>query len=100
MGMLKAFAPLEEIRPKLDIGWRLDRLTIYLYEIRPQWDKPKIIRHFDCAKATWLLWAKEWRIYWLRASLKWDSYQPLPVVNNLQRFIIEVEKDPYGCFKG
>ena len=92
--------PPEQIRPKLDIGWRLDKQTVYLFEIRPRWNDPSVIDHHDFAKATWVDSAKEWRIYWMRASLKWYRYDALPSVGNLQRFLLELSKDPYGCFRG
>ncbi|MBA2746512.1 MAG: DUF3024 domain-containing protein [Flavisolibacter sp.] len=97
---LKSIRPEPEIRHQLDIGWRHDGQSVYLYEIRPQWNDETIIRHYDYAKATWVEKRKLWKIFWLRASLKWEAYEPLLTVGNLQRFLIEVEKDPLGAFKG
>ena len=37
---------------------------------------------------------------WPRANGKWIRYEPLEWTGNLQRFLIEVEKDPHHCFKG
>lgn len=92
--------PEEAIRKDLDLGWRLEKASVYLFEIRPQWDDKSIIRHFDYAKATWVETKKQWNIYWLRANGKWTRYEPLEWTANLQRFLLEVEKDPYHCFKG
>jgi len=92
--------PPEHIRPKLDIGWRFDKQTVYVFEIRPQWNNPSVTDHHDIAKATWVEQAKEWRVYWMRGNLKWNRYNPLPSIGNLQRFLIELEKDPSGCFWG
>ncbi|MCY7422448.1 MAG: DUF3024 domain-containing protein [Chitinophagaceae bacterium] len=39
-------------------------------------------------------------MFWLRSTLKWQSYAPLQTVVNLKRFLMEVEQDPYNCFKG
>lgn len=92
--------PPEHIRPQLDLGWRLEKQSVLLFEIRPQWNDASITRHYDYAKATWVQSQKRWTIFWLRASLKWHRYQPLEWTGNLKRFLEEVEKDPYRDFKG
>lgn len=92
--------PPLEIRNQLDIGWKLDKQSVLLFEIRPDWKDATIIRQHAFAKATWVQTTKEWQIFWLRSTLKWQSYPPLQTVVNLKRFLIEVEQDPYGCFKG
>jgi hypothetical protein len=92
--------PPADIRKELDLGWRYEKTSVYLFEIRPQWDNKAIIRHEDFAKATWVETKKLWNIKWLRANGKWERYPPLECTGNLQRFLIEVEKDPYHCFKG
>ena len=92
--------PPEAIRNKLDLGWRLEAQSVYLFEIRPQWDNKSIIRQHDYAKATWVETKKQGNIYWLRANGKWNRYEPLEWTANLKRFLLEVEKDPHHCFKG
>ena len=92
--------PPVEIRSKLDIGWRLVDQSVYLFEIRPDWLHPDVIRHSDYAKATWLKTQRHWKVYWQRANGDWNHYEPLDNVVNLQRFLIEVEKDPHHCFRG
>lgn len=92
--------PPEHIRHQLDIGWRYENQSVYLYEIRPQWNNKSIIRQYDYAKATWIKSKQLWQIFWQRANLKWDGYDPLPFVDNLQKFINEVEDDPNHCFRG
>ena len=92
--------PPLEIRNQLDIGWKLDKQSVLLFDIRPDWNDETIIRQHPFAKATWVQTRKEWQIFWLRSTLKWQSYAPLQTVVNLKRFLLEVEQDPYGCFKG
>ena len=92
--------PPEKIRHELDIGWRLENQFVFIFELRPQWKNKKVIITYDFAKATWIQTRKHWNIYWMRGNLKWDRYGPLESTVNLQRFLIEVEKDPYGCFQG
>lgn len=92
--------PPEHIRPKLDLGWRHEGQSVYLFDIRPQWNDSSVIHHNDFAKATWVDTKKQWNIYWMRASGNWQRYEPLEWTGNLQRFLLEVEKDPHCCFKG
>ncbi|HKL26212.1 MAG TPA: DUF3024 domain-containing protein [Desulfuromonadales bacterium] len=52
------------------------------------------------AKATYVKIRKIWKIYWMRADLKWHGYQPDPVVQSIEEFLEIVERDEYGCFYG
>ncbi|MCU7549868.1 DUF3024 domain-containing protein [Chitinophagaceae bacterium LB-8] len=98
--LMQQMRPPEHIRHQLDLGWKVERQSVFLFEIRPRWDDPSIIEKYDFAKATWVQKEKEWHVYWMRANGKWDRYAPLKSVVNLQRFIIEIERDLYGCFRG
>ena len=97
---LEANRPSPEIRPELDLGWRIEGQSVFLFEIRPRWDDPSVIDHYSFAKATYVKARNEWKVYWLRASLKWDPYPPLKVVKKLGRFLKEVDDDPHHCFRG
>ena len=92
--------PPKEIRDKLDVNYRIDNQSIILFEIRPFWrDKTKLITE-DFAKTTYDKKNDVWKIYWLRASLKWNVYEPAPRVKKLNEFLTIVEVDKYHCFKG
>lgn len=41
-----------------------------------------------------------WIVYWMRASGKWERYEPNPEINNISEFFEILEKDEYGCFWG
>lgn len=92
--------PSEDIRPKLDINWRLENQSLFIYEIRPHFKDPTHIMHLDFVKATYVKARNTWKVYWKRADLKWHAYEPLLYVNNIKRFLQEVDQDPLGCFKG
>jgi hypothetical protein len=98
--LIEGLRPPEHFRSQLDVGWRIERQSVILFEIRPQWNDPTVIRESDFAKATWVQKEKEWHLYWILSNQKWYRYDGLESVVNLQRFIIEVEKDPHGCFRG
>jgi hypothetical protein len=42
----------------------------------------------------------EWRLYWMRADLKWHLYEPAPIHDSLQDALAVVDQDHYGCFFG
>ena len=92
--------PPPHIRPELDIGYRLNGQSIEIFEIRPQWDNPSIIREHPFAKATYVRTQNLWKVFWKRADLKWHSYEPVATVQSIHGFCTAVEADPYGCFWG
>ncbi len=92
--------PPEHIRPELDIGYKIDEQSIIVFEIRPQWDKPEVIREHPVAKTTFVKAKNHWKIFWLRADLKWHSYKPKPTVMSINEFIKVVEQDEHRCFWG
>ena len=92
--------PPEHIRPELDIGYRIENQSIYLFEIRPQWNNPSVIRHLDFAKTTFVKTKSTWKVFWIRANGKWYPYDPKSTVKSLDQFLKLVEEDKYHCFKG
>jgi hypothetical protein len=92
--------PKEDIRHKVDLAYRIEDQSIIIYEIRPEWNKSEGIQHIDIAKTTFVKVRGEWKVYWLRADLKWHSYDPKPYVKSLKAFIKLVEDDAYSCFWG
>lgn len=92
--------PPEHIRSQLDLGYKIQGQSIILFEIRPQWNKPEVIREIPLAKTTYVKAKNYWKVFWMRADLKWHSYSPLPTVNGLQEFTKLVDEDEYHCFFG
>ena len=92
--------PPEEIRDKLDIGYSHDKQSIFLEEIRPRWDKPEIIMRIPYAKIRYIKSQNIFKLYWQRASLKWELYEPFPESTHLQKLLDVVTEDGCGCFRG
>jgi hypothetical protein len=92
--------PPEHIRSKLDISYRIDNQSIILFEIRPLWQDKTQYGNYDFAKTTFIKKDGSWKIYWCRANLKWNLYEPYPIADSLNEFLEIVEADNYGCFKG
>lgn len=92
--------PAISIRSKLDLGYRISGQSLELFEIRPKWDKPEIVLEHAFAKTTYVRTQKVWKIFWMRADLKWHSYEPVPEVNSVEKFLAVVDRDEYSCFFG
>jgi hypothetical protein len=97
---LQKIRPPEDIRDQLDVGYDFDRQAIMLVEIRPKWDDPERIMHHPYAKIRYIKSQKLFKLYWLRASGKWELYEPFPESSHLQELLDVVAEDRHYCFKG
>ena len=97
---LETTRPPAHIRNELDIGYRIENQSVELFEIRPAFRSPKEKIEQGIAKATYVKKAGIWKVYWLRADLKWHRYEPTPEVADLEGFLAIVDDDHYGCFHG
>ena len=79
-------------------AWRIK--SVELFEVRPVWDNPSQKMESPVAKATYVKTQDLWRIYWMRADLKWHSYPPTPEVDTLDAFLTLVAEDKHACFFG
>ena len=92
--------PPEHIRPKLDIGYKIEGQSIIIHEIRPLYNDASKIIYPEVAKTTFVKAKNHWKVFWLRADLKWHAYDPKPMVKTLKEFLKLVEEDKYACFWG
>ncbi len=92
--------PPKEIRMKLDVNYKIENQSIILFEIGPCWNDKSKYQTIEYAKASFIKKNKIWKIYWMRASLKWDSYEPKKAVKKITDFLKIVDEDKFGCFKG
>lgn len=99
-GFLERARPAEDIRSKLDIGYKIEGQSIFIHTIRPVWNDPSKTQISDVAKTTFTKAKNEWKIFWLRADLKWHAYKPTPTVKTLKEFVKLVEEDKHACFWG
>ena len=88
------------LRDKLYFDYDLAGQVITLVEVRPQWNDPKIIHRRGFARIRWIKTSKVWRLYWMRATLKWESYEPMKEARHLDAIIKVIENDDYCCFFG
>ena len=92
--------PAPHIRPELDMGFRIKGQSVEIFEIRPRWKEPGVKMEHPVAKATYVRSRDLWKIFWMRADLKWHNYEPVPAVGSIEKFLAVVEKDAYACFWG
>ena len=92
--------PPSHIRNELDISFRISDQSFEIFEIRPQWDDPTKKTEGPIAKATYVKINKVWKLYWMRADLKWHNYKPFPTSKSLEKILEVIEQDPHGCFWG
>jgi hypothetical protein len=92
--------PPLEIRHQLDIAYRITGQSVYIYEVRPRFDNPEKIMNIDVAKTTYDAKNNQWKIYWIRANLKWYIYPPQNYVKTINEWVKIVEEDKFACFWG
>lgn len=92
--------PPEHIRDQLDISYNIENQSIILNEVRPIITKPKETKEYGFAKATYVKTENLWKVYWMRASGKWELYNPAPAAKTLSEFLRVVDEDSHGCFHG
>lgn len=92
--------PPEHIRPQLDIGYKIDNQSVYILEIRPNWQNPEIIEERPIAKTTFAKNDLHWKVFWKLSNGTWTSYKPTPIVKNLKEFTKLVAEDKHHCFFG
>lgn len=91
--------PPVQVRDQVDFEWRIDGQSVELLEVRPAWDRPTEIMRRPFAKATYVRRTNQWRVYWMRSTLKWQAYEPA-VVGSVQAFFDLVDEDRLQCFFG
>jgi hypothetical protein len=89
-----------EIRKQLDYGYNHKNKTFELFEIRPVWNNPNEVNQSPFAKIKYDSAKSIWKLYWMRASLKWNLYEPFSSSPKLQELLLIIKEDAYGCFFG
>lgn len=92
--------PAPHLRDQLDVGYRINGQSIEIFEIRPDWKDDSVRQEFPVAKATFVRTKGLWKVYWMRADLKWHGYAPKAEVNTLKEFLGAVDRDEHACFFG
>lgn len=97
---------LEKIRPpvamrhQVDLGFRIEKYSVVIFQIRPSFKDPQEKIEFPVAKTTYVNSKGLWKIFWQRRDLKWHSYEPVATVKTFPEFLQVIEEDEYSCFWG
>lgn len=94
--------PPQELRSQIDLGFKHSSEVYELFEIRPSFDSSDICKYVknSFAKFKFVKSQKIWKLYWKRASGKWESYGPMPKAITIDEILQCIEDDIYGCFYG
>lgn len=98
-GLCKKRSPAH-LREKLRTEYKIEGYSIILFEVRPQWNDPKIFRDHPFAKITFVKSKNIWKLYWQRADLKFHKYNPKESASKLSDLVKEIDNDPNACFFG
>ena len=90
----------EEIRKQLDYGYTWEKNIAILYSIRPFWQNPNELIQSEFAKIRYTKTTNEWKLYWMRASGKWELYDAHPIADNSQDLLAIIKEDKFNCFFG
>jgi hypothetical protein len=90
--------PSESIRDKLDITYKIEDQSVVIYEVRPDWSDNSQKIESGIAKATYIKSSQLWKVFWKRASGKWENYKIQPTVDSLHEFLELI--DSHHCFWG
>lgn len=92
--------PPASVRYMVDLGYRIEKQSIVVFEIRPHWQNEQEKIETPVAKTTFVKSKKSWKVYWQRADFKWHSYEPMAEVKFLEDFLDALQEDKYACFFG
>lgn len=92
--------PPARVRDKVREGQRIEGHSITLFFIRPHWEESNRMTEEPIAKLTYVRTKNIWRIFWMRADLKWHAYPEHPTARSLAAALRIVHEDRLGCFFG
>ena len=87
------------VRSKLRIGYRVEGLSVVLFEsppafLSPEWQEEPV------AKFTYVKANERWKLFCMFRDLKWRGYDPFRESRDLAPLVDEVRRDPTGIFWG
>jgi hypothetical protein len=87
-------------RHQVRTEYRVKGHDVLIVEVRTVWDDPSRWMEHGVAKIRFNRKAGEWRLFWQRASLKWEAYEPRATDLDLAVLVDEVDRDPRCSFFG
>lgn len=89
--------PIEPIRKRLDLAYRIEGQSVVIFELRWLPTHPGLMFEWYVAKATFVPSKNHWKVFWHRADFKWRKYTLCETVANINDFIalLELDEDDY-----
>lgn len=85
---------------QLHFVYHVDAHRVSIYEERPPWDgRGEWMRH-GVARLRYVRKTDCWKLYWMRADLKWHVYDPDPMPRDLESLVAVVDEDKHCAFFG
>jgi Protein of unknown function (DUF3024) len=88
------------LRDKLRLEYAVKGHEVVIFERRPKWDNTKEWTESPVAKLKFIRSANKWRLYWMRADLKWHEYPGPSSSERIDDLVQEIDSDPHACFFG
>ncbi len=88
------------LRDKVQLEYRVKGHEVVIFERRLKWDDPSRWTESPVAKLKFIRSAHKWRLYWMRADLKWHEYPGHSSSDRLDELVQEIDNDPLACFFG
>ena len=88
------------LRDELRLDYSVDRHDIVIDEVRPDQVHPANEMRRPVAKLKFVRTADEWRLFWMRADLKWHRYEPFAPSRDLRKAVDVIDRDDRKCFFG
>lgn len=71
------------LKDKLRLTYAVKGHEVVIVERRPRWDNQTEWTEMPVAKLKFIRSANKWRLYWMRADMKWHEYPGLSSSNSL-----------------
>ncbi len=88
------------LKDQLRFEHEIEGQNVIVYEVRPAFRREGEFTKMPLAKLTYVSSRKIWKLYWKRASGKWEKYEPKDSDKDLNTLVQEIEQDTHGCFFG
>ena len=89
-----------QLKDKFRLTYAVKGQEVVIVERRPRWDNETEWTESLVAKLKFIRSANKWRLYWMRADLKWHEYPGLSSSHRLNDLMQEIDADPLACFFG
>lgn len=92
--------PPHSMRDQIREGQRISGYSVELFLNRPLWNQPDEWYEEAVAKIKFVKSTQQWKLYWMRADLKWHAYPETPSTKTFRQALEIVEADTHCCFWG